>query len=31
LDSQLFVCASCGQEKVYVVSHDHTTPHPNVA
>ena len=31
LDSQLLVCANCGREKSYKVSHDHNTPHPKVA
>ena len=31
LDSQIFVCANCGREEVYLVSYDHSTPHPKVA
>ena len=31
LDNEIFVCAKCGREQSYTVSHDHMMPDPNVA
>ncbi len=31
LDSEIFVCAECGREQSYTVSHDHTMPNPKAA
>lgn len=31
LDNEIFVCAECGREQSYTVSHDHTMPNPKAA
>lgn len=31
LNDQVFVCASCGHEKHFIVDHDHHMPHLKVA
>jgi len=27
LDNEIFVCVTCGRERLYTVSHNHTVPH----
>jgi hypothetical protein len=31
LDNEIFVCAKCGREQSYTVSHDHMMPDPKAA
>jgi hypothetical protein len=31
LDNEIFVCAKCGREQSYIVSHDHMMPVPKAA
>jgi hypothetical protein len=31
LHKEIFVCAKCGYEQSYTLSHDHNVPHPKVA
>ena len=28
LDNEIFVCGTCGRERLYTVSHNHTAPDP---
>ncbi len=31
LDNEIFVCGTCGRERLYTVSHNHTAPDPRAA
>jgi uncharacterized protein with PIN domain len=31
LDNEIFVCVTCGRERLFIVSHDHSMPDPKAA
>ena len=31
LDNEIFACGTCGRERLYTVSHNHTAPDPRAA